>query len=237
MKHFAVVEKMSDKKLPWQMSPLDINVVCGYSCKVMWEDGDEYAIEFHDDDGRIVEAKISKKEFRDWPVSIDDDPYFGLVFYRENKEGAVDQIRAWPVTKYWNPELREAAFKGEEKQSGGLDCVDALVDTYFDRIEIEDTDFYPSDGVDLAFVSLNIPKEMLQEYLRLKGQDRDLPDVAEFWKDTDMLRRLWESDKYHGQGHEPLEHVLRYLDGAVWGEYSEREEGIVTLDVFEEPDP
>jgi len=114
--------------------------------------------------------------------------------------------------------------------------INDLVDSYFDRIEIEDTDFYPSDDVDLAFLSLSMPKAFLQDFLRLKGQNRDFPDVAEFWKETELNKRLKNSGKYHGQGHESLARILGYLERNVWGEYRPLENDRVGLDVFEEPD-
>ncbi len=114
-----------------------------------------------------------------------------------------------------------------------------LVDTYFDQIEIEDTNYVPiNDAVsDAAYLLLNIPTAMLKEYLRLNGQNRELPDGAEFWKKTGLGKRLRISGKYHSQRHAPLNDILDYLDGDVWGEYqrlnsSER----IRLDIREVPE-
>ena len=97
-----------------------------------------------------------------------------------------------------------------------------LVETYFDQIEIEDANFIPVDDAvsDAAYLLLNIPTEMLNAYSKLKDQNRELPDGAEFWKETGLQNKLRTSDKYHGQGHvSNLSDVLDYLGGKVWGEY------------------
>ncbi len=98
-----------------------------------------------------------------------------------------------------------------------------LVEKYFDKIEIEDTAYVTvNDAVsDAAYLLLNLPTAMLKEYLKLKGQNKELPDGAEFWKATGLVKRLRNSDKYHGQGHAPLDDILDYLDGEVQGNYQE----------------
>ncbi len=115
-----------------------------------------------------------------------------------------------------------------------------IVDTYFDQIEIEDADFVPVDDAvsDAAYLLLNIPTEMLRAYLRLKGQNRELPDGAEFWKETRLGSRLRTSDKYHGQGHvSHLSDILDYLDGKVWGEYQKlNSPERIRLDITEVPE-
>lgn len=100
--------------------------------------------------------------------------------------------------------------------------MDALMRKYFDEIEIEDADFIPVNDAesDAACLLLNVPTEMLREYLVLKGQDRELPDGAEFWRETGLGNLLRASNKYRGQGHVSyLSDVLDYLEGDVFGEY------------------
>ena len=96
-----------------------------------------------------------------------------------------------------------------------------LVDTYLDQIEIEDTNYVPMDdsAPDAAYILLNIPIAMLQEYLKLKGQNKELPDGAEFWKETGLREKLKNSGKCVNHGHEPLEDILEFLGGDVQGEY------------------
>ncbi len=99
--------------------------------------------------------------------------------------------------------------------------MDQLVDKYFDQIEIEDTNFVDHPVTFAAYLLLNIPMAMLKEYLKLKGQNKKLPDGAEFWKETGLGKRLRNSGNYHGQGHEPLEDILGFLGGEVQGDYQE----------------
>ena len=101
--------------------------------------------------------------------------------------------------------------------------VDELVDKYFDKIEIEDTDYVPFNEAKsyAAHLLLTVPIQMLVRYLKLKKQKRRLPDGAEFWRETNLCKRLRNSDKYHGQGHENLEDILDYLEGNVQVGYEE----------------
>ncbi len=114
-----------------------------------------------------------------------------------------------------------------------------LIDKYFDQIEIEDADFVPiNDAVsDAAYLLLNIPMAMLKEYLSLKGQNKELPNGAEFWRETGLGTRLKNSDKYHGQGHvSHLNDILDYLEGDVWGEYQKlNSPERIRLDITEVP--
>src|SRR3989339_2115966 len=90
-----------------------------------------------------------------------------------------------------------------------------LVDKYFDQIEIEYTDFdFPYGGFpDSAYLQLNVPTEMLLQYNRKRNKKRGLPRGAKFWKESDLVERLRNSDKYHGQGNNPLSDILDYLHG------------------------
>ncbi|MBD3249825.1 hypothetical protein GF336_07295 [Candidatus Woesearchaeota archaeon] len=118
--------------------------------------------------------------------------------------------------------------------------MDTLMERYFDQIEIEDADFVPIDDAKsyAAYLLLDIPTEMLKEYLRLKGQNRELPDGAEFWKETGLGNLLRNSDKYHGQGHvSHLSDILDYLESNVWGEYQRlNSQERIRLDITEVPE-
>jgi len=96
-----------------------------------------------------------------------------------------------------------------------------IVNKYFDLVEIEDTDFIDNYGYDLAYILLNIPTAMLQEYSALTNQ-KQLPEPAEFWKQTKLGDRLKKSSQYIYPGHEPLRDILEFLEEDVGGDYHER---------------
>jgi len=100
--------------------------------------------------------------------------------------------------------------------------ISKLVDTYFEEINIADTGFveiYEDVGYDNAYLALDIPIGMLRDYLKLKKQERELPDAEEFWKETNLLERLRGSDKYKGQGHAPLLNILDFLKSKVEADF------------------
>ena len=110
--------------------------------------------------------------------------------------------------------------------------IEKLVDKYFDQIEIEDADYVPFDDAksDAAYLLLDIPTEMLKEYLKIKGQRKKLPAGAEFWKETGLVERLGNSKKHIEQFHsrnflddsfEFLSNFLFYLIGDVQADYQE----------------
>lgn len=116
--------------------------------------------------------------------------------------------------------------------------ISSLVDKHFAQIEIEDTDYVPWDDADSdgAYLLLVVPKIMLTEYVRLKKQDKTLPDGDEFWKESRLRERLRTSDKYHGQGHEPLGDILDFLGGNVQVNYQELHDSErIRLGIYEVP--
>ncbi len=105
----------------------------------------------------------------------------------------------------------------------GMD-IDKLVDKYFNQIEIEDTDFViVNDAVsDAAYLLLNVPTAMLKEYSQLKNQKEELPDGAEFWKETGLGKKLRNIECNYTGGHVSLPDILDYIEeGDVWGDYQE----------------
>ena len=101
---------------------------------------------------------------------------------------------------------------------------DELVDKYFEEIEIGDTDYLPEDDCeyDIAYILLRIPLDMLRDYQRLKGRkEKELPNGSEFWLETKLCEKLMDSNKYNGQGHEPLEDILEFLEVDVNFNYQE----------------
>lgn len=98
-----------------------------------------------------------------------------------------------------------------------------LVEKYFEQIKVEDADFIPAyddTPSDQAYLLLNIPIAMLKEYLKIKSQNKKLPDGVEFWKETGLCERLRNCTKIEGW-HEPLNHILDFLEAGVIIEYQE----------------
>ncbi|NOQ37916.1 hypothetical protein GQ472_03425 [archaeon] len=113
--------------------------------------------------------------------------------------------------------------------------LDNLMDKYLDKIFIEYVDYEPVDDAvsDAAMITLNVPLEMLKDYQALKGQDQDLPDPAEFWKDTQLAKLLKDCDKVFHQ-REPLLDILYFLDGDVDGEYQKLQDPErIRLEIYE----
>jgi hypothetical protein len=102
--------------------------------------------------------------------------------------------------------------------------INKLVERYLNDIEIEDVDFEPVDNAihDAAYLCLNIPINMLREYQELKGEDiNELPDGAEFWKETQLVKKLRTEEFSKILSHQPLYDILDFLNGEVWGNYQE----------------
>lgn len=116
-----------------------------------------------------------------------------------------------------------------------------LVDKYFNQIEIVDTDFVTThyESPDAAFLLLRIPVAMLNDYLKLKKQKKKLPDAKEFWIETNLSEKLSNSDKYHGQGHEPLADILEFLEGQIYAEFGaiRNSSKMITLSLHDIPEP
>ncbi len=117
--------------------------------------------------------------------------------------------------------------------------VNDLVDKYFEQIAIEVVDYVPVDDAvhDAAYITLNIPLEMLRGYSKLKGLSGELPDGAEFWEETNFVKRLRDSDKSILHEYQPLGDILDSLEEYVEGTYqklinSER----IRLDITEIPE-
>lgn len=94
------LERMNEIK-PWEKSLLEIKIIDIYEAEITGEEGNDYLIEFRDAEMEIVEASLPKKEFDGWPEQIKQGSVFGVVIYYHEKLS----IGAWPIEKYWNPNL------------------------------------------------------------------------------------------------------------------------------------
>lgn len=116
--------------------------------------------------------------------------------------------------------------------------ISALVEKYFEQIEVEDTDFIPVDDAvsDAAYILLQIPINMVREYQSLKNRTEKLPDGVEFWKETGLVNRLQNYKKRFYFEHAPLLDILCYLKGEIWGEFYSCNSEKIRLEITEIPE-
>ena len=116
--------------------------------------------------------------------------------------------------------------------------LDNLMDKYFDEIYIESADYEPMDvdiTFDVAAITLNVPVEMLKEYQELKGQDGDMLEPAEFWKDTKLAERLKDYNATFNL-YRTLPDVLDCLIGPVSGTYHRMQDPErMMMEIYEVP--
>ncbi len=96
---------MTTQLQPWEKSRLEVEIIDAYEAEIEGQEQKYYWIEFYDSHMRIVEAKLPIRRFRHFPHPTKVGTYFGLVIY---KEGGKRKIGPWPLTKYWNPDLRKS---------------------------------------------------------------------------------------------------------------------------------
>ncbi len=117
--------------------------------------------------------------------------------------------------------------------------IDALVDKYFDQIQIESIDYVPMDAEAPcpvgAYIELIIPVAMLREYAMLKNSSDRLPDGVEFWR-TCLQERLRNSGKDSGHFNESLKDILDLLEGPVSAQYSTGNKERISLTITEIPE-
>lgn len=88
---------------PWKLGKTKVNIRRCYEAVVEESAGKDWLIVFGDWDGKTVEGRINKKEFRNFPYEVKAGTHFGLVVYRMRKRGARAVAGAWPVVSYWDP--------------------------------------------------------------------------------------------------------------------------------------
>ena len=101
---FSVGPYYNNMAQPWEKSALEVTIIDAYEAEIIDQQNKYYWIEFADNDMEMVEAKLPRKRFRHFPHPTRTETYFGIVLYKENRK---TKIGAWPVMKYWNPELRK----------------------------------------------------------------------------------------------------------------------------------
>lgn len=95
--------------------------------------------------------------------------------------------------------------------------IQELLDKYWDQIDVEESDYIAFDNAkhDAAYLLLSLPLPLLREYQVLKSDSKELPDAAEFWKETGLGERLGHSERVYKRGHEPLKDILSFLQGKI----------------------
>lgn len=87
------------EKHPWETDKSQFEVLEEYDAKVVSDEGEYYGIEFYEDDSSVVEARMSKGEFKDLPYKIRPGTEFFIMIYRiKNQPGTM--LSVWPVAKY-----------------------------------------------------------------------------------------------------------------------------------------
>ena len=95
-----------------------------------------------------------------------------------------------------------------------------LVDRYIEEIYINDVDYVPWNDAphDCAYLSLDVPRAFLDDYLVLQGQkNKKWPDGIELWNTTELRERL--KGKKPRKSHAPLSDILEFLGGRVQVDY------------------
>lgn len=93
---------------------------------------------------------------------------------------------------------------------------------YLSQIEITYANFDPIGDTDhdVAVLGLQLPLELLSKYQQLQQDTCELPDPVQFWKESHLAAILHESGKKPRHEYEPLDHILEFLQGKVYAEYS-----------------
>ncbi len=117
--------------------------------------------------------------------------------------------------------------------------IQALVERYWNQIDVEEIDYIEFDNAkhDAAYLLLSLPLPLLREYQVLKSDLKELPDAAEFWRETGLGERLGRSERTYKRGHEPLKDILLYLRRKIRVKYeTSGSQERIFLDVTEIPE-
>lgn len=86
---------------PWQMEKSKVEIIEEYDAQIVDDEGEDYAIEFFDYDGSVVEASLPKKDFKILPHSVKTGTHFWIVVYRL-KDRSGTALTVWPVKGFWD---------------------------------------------------------------------------------------------------------------------------------------
>ncbi len=183
----------------------------------------DYKFFYHQDEGYIISFKLPSgmdeyfESYSEHIISVQEPFYFPIIAFWTGNRGSI-KLHDRQRDKYFQfaNELYDIFMENALPFA-----LDNLMDKYLDEIYIESADYEPMDvdiTFDVATITLNVPVEMLKEYQELKGKDGDMPEPAEFWKDTKLAERLKDYDGTFNL-HRTLPDVLKCLMGPVSGMY------------------
>jgi hypothetical protein len=93
--------------MPWEKTREEIIILDGCDAKIIDEENTHYIIEFNDDELEIIEGKIEKSTFQNFPKESTPKIglWFSLINYKDNLTQQTIQ-EPWPCPRFWNEKLK-----------------------------------------------------------------------------------------------------------------------------------
>jgi hypothetical protein len=115
-----------------------------------------------------------------------------------------------------------------------------LVDEYFanGKVKVLAADFIICDmecDNDLAHISIELPRSLLNDYLAIKPSASALPQPKEFWDNSGILERLKYSNENYREQFGKKRDVLGSLGIDVYADFFNIESDPVILDITAKP--
>ena len=86
----------------WEIDKSLVDILKAYEAKITGENDKIFYVEFFDEDGSIVEAKMAKEKFKDLPYNVGERFLFDIVVYRMKNKHEI-KASACPIgLKYWH---------------------------------------------------------------------------------------------------------------------------------------
>lgn len=110
-----------------------------------------------------------------------------------------------------------------------------LIEKYLSQITVTYTDFEPQNDIssDSASIALLIPLGLITEYQKIKGDTNAFPDPVQFWKESNLVITLRNSNKIPPKAYAPLRDVLEFLHGEIGGEFTTYLDTLIKLRIEE----
>lgn len=110
-----------------------------------------------------------------------------------------------------------------------------LIEKYLSQITVTYTDFEPQNDTssDSAAIALLIPLGLITEYQKIKCDTSAFPDPVQFWKESNLVITLRNSNKIPTKAYAPLRDVLEFLHGEIGGEFTVYSDTLLKLRIDE----